>query len=147
MKALVIWESLTGTTRKAAGHIAAGLRQGGIETSICSIGRIDHQALSDADLVVVGSWTDGLVLVGQKPGRQAKLRNLPFLTGKRAYVYCTYAVDPGHAVDKLADIVADRGADVVGRRTVHRFHLARDCEEVVADVLAAVGSGRGTVPS
>lgn len=147
MKALVIWESMTGTTRRAAGHIAVGLRAGGLETRTCSATRVDHQALSDADLVVVGSWTDGLVLVGQKPGRQAKLRHLPFLTGKRAYVYCTYAVDAGHAVDKLAAIVEDRGATVVGRRKVHRFHLARDCEAIVAEVLAAVGSDRGTVPT
>jgi len=147
VKALVIWESMTGTTRKAAGHIAAGLRAGGIETTTCSATRVDHQALSDADLVVVGSWTDGLVLVGQKPGRRSKLRHLPFLTGKQAYAFCTYAVDAGHAAEKLAAIVQDRGADVVGSRKVHRFNLARDCQEVVADVLAAVGSERGTVPS
>lgn len=140
VKALVIWESLTGTTRKAAELIAAGLRAGGIDTTVSPATRVDHAALSAAQLVVVGSWTDGIVFVGQKPGRATRLRSLPYLTGKGAYVYCTYAVDPGKAVDKLAAIVAERGADVIGGRTVHRFNLERDCAAVVDDVLAAVAA-------
>ena len=138
MKALVIWESVTGTTRKAAGLIAGGLRAGGIEAAVCPAIRVDHGALSAANLVVVGSWTDGLVFIGQKPGRQSRLWSLPFMTGRQAFVYCTYAVDVGHAVDKLAAIVADRGAEVLGGRAVHRFHLQRDCEALVAQVLEAV---------
>jgi hypothetical protein len=138
VKALVIWESMTGTTRKAAGLIAGGLQAGGIETSVCPATRVDHGALSEADLVVVGSWTDGLVFVGQRPGRQSRLWALPFMTGKQAFVYCTYAVDSGHAVHKLAAIVADRGAEVLGGKAVHRFHLQRDCKALVAQVLNAV---------
>ena len=138
MKALVIWESLTGTTRKAAGRIAAGLRAVGVEASVSPATHVDLAALSAADLVIVGSWTDGLVFVGQKPGRQSRLWALPYMTGKQAFVYCTYAVDAGHAVDKLADIVRDRGAEVLGGKAVHRFHLDRDCATLVAQVLAAV---------
>jgi flavorubredoxin len=138
VKALVIWESLTGTTRKAAERIATGLRAAGVATSVSSVAAIDLAALSAADVVVVGSWTDGLVLVGQKPGRQSRLWSMPYLTGKRAFVYCTYAVDAGHAVDKLADIVRERGAEIIGGQKVHRFHLERDCEAVVAQVLARV---------
>ena len=138
MNALVIWESVTGTTRKAAGLIAGGLRANGIEASVCPATRVDHGALSAASLVVVGSWTDGLVFFGQKPGRQSRLWSLPFMTGKRAFVYCTYAVDAGHAVDKLAAIVADRGAEVLGGKAVHRFHLQRDCAALLAQVLDSV---------
>ena len=120
MKALVIWESLTGTTRKAAERIAAGLRAAGVDTAVSPVTRVDLAALSVADVVVIGSWTDGLVFVGQKPGRQSRLWSLPYLTGKRAFVYCTYAVDAGRAVDKLAVIARDRGAEVVGGQKVHR---------------------------
>jgi hypothetical protein len=138
VSALVIWESLTGTTRKAAERIAQGLRAGGVDASVSSATNVDLAALSAASVVVVGSWTDGIVFVGQKPGRQGRLWSLPYLTGKRAFVYCTYAVDPGHAVEKLAAIVTDRGAEVVGGQAVHRFHLDRDCDELVTKVLAAV---------
>ena len=132
----MIWESLTGTTRKAADRIARGLRAGGVEATVSPATRVDLAALSAADVVVVGSWTDGLVFVGQKPGRGSRLRQLPFLHGKQAFVYCTYAVDPGKAVDKLAAIVEERGAEVLGGRRIHRFHLERDCDELVGDVLA-----------
>lgn len=138
MKALVIWESVTGTTRKAANLVAAGLRANGIETTVSPVTRVDHGALSAASLVIVGSWTDGLILFGQKPGRATRLWSLPFMNGKQSFVYCTYAVDAGHAVDKLADIVRDRGAEVLGGRAVHRFNLERDCAALVAQVLDAV---------
>ena len=140
MSALVIYESMTGTTKKAAFRIATGLREAGIEATITPANDVDHGRLQAAELVIVGSWTDGLVFVGQKPGRQARLWSLPFMTGKRAYVYCTYAVDPGHAVEKLARIVADRGAAVLGGRKVHRFHVERDCDALVADILAPVSA-------
>lgn len=138
MSALVIWESLTGTTRKAANLIAAGLRAGGIETTVSPAARVDLAALSAASLVIVGTWTDGIVVVGQKPGRAARMWSLPFMTGKPAFVYCTYAVDPGHAVQKLAAIVESRGAEVIGGQTVSRFHLERDCTALVEQVLEAV---------
>jgi flavodoxin len=138
VKALVIWESLTGTTHKAAERIAAGLRAEGVDASTSPVTRVDLAALSAADVVVLGSWTDGLVFVGQKPGRQSRMWSMPFLTGKKAFVYCTYAVDAGHAVDKLADIARDRGAEVIGGQKVHRFHLDRDCAAVVRQVVAVV---------
>jgi hypothetical protein len=138
VKAIVIWESVTGTTRKAAHKIAAGLRARGIETTVNSVTSIDHGALSAAGLVIVGSWTDGLVFFGQKPGRQSRLWSLPYLTGKQAFVYCTYAVDAGHAVDKLEAIVANRGADVLGGRKIHRFHVDRDCAAFLDEILQAV---------
>ena len=141
MNVLVIWESLTGTTRKAAHKIAAGLRAGGVNASVSSATNVDLAALSSADLVVVGTWTDGIVFVGQKPGRQGRMWSLPYLTNKQAFVYCTYAVDPGHAVDKLAAIVRDRGAEVLGGKAVHRFHLDRDCDDLVSQILAAVPAG------
>ncbi|MBW8825436.1 MAG: flavodoxin family protein [Acidobacteria bacterium] len=138
MSALVIWESLTGTTRKAADLVAAGLRAAGIETTVSPAARVDLAALSAARLVIVGTWTDGIFVVGQKPGRAARLWSLPFMTGKPAFVFCTYAVDPGHAVQKLAAIVEDRGAEVIGGQAVSRFHVERDCTALVEQVLDAV---------
>jgi len=138
VEALIIWESVTGTTRKAAYRIADGLRAGGMQAWVSPISDVDHGALSAADVVVVGSWTDGFVFAGQKPGRASRLRKLPYLTGKRAFVYCTYAVDAGHAVDKLAGIVGDRGASVLGGQAIHRFHVDRDVAALVGQVLDKV---------
>ena len=79
MSAVVIYESLTGNTRRAAGIMGAELERAGVPTTVCPITRINYQALADADLVIVGTWTDGIFVVGQRPGRAARIRKLPVI--------------------------------------------------------------------
>src|SRR5687767_563896 len=74
VRAVVIYESLTGNTRKAAELIAGDLRAAGHEAVACPTTAVDYQALHAADLVVVGGWTDGLFFVAQRPGRAGRLR-------------------------------------------------------------------------
>jgi hypothetical protein len=141
VKVVVIYESLTGNTRKAAGTIAAELQAAGHDAVACPTFDIDYQALHEADLVVVGGWTDGLFFVGQRPGRAGRLRKLPSLVGKRAVCFVTYALDPGRTLDKLIAIVEDLGAQVEGGMTIRRDRLAdgaRDlADRVVANLLSA----------
>jgi hypothetical protein len=140
MKAVVVYESLTGNTRKAAGFIAAELERGGVSTTVSPITAIDYQALAEADLVVVGTWTDGLVLFGQRPGRSGRLKKLPYISGKRCAVFVTYAIDAGNVLDKLVALMEDRGAEVLGGMAIRRDDLAggaRDFAERVLDVVAA----------
>jgi hypothetical protein len=132
--AVVIYESLTGNTAKAGRAIAAGLTAEGIPTRAFPIKQIDYQALSDADLVIVGSWVDGLIVVGQKPGRVGRIKAMPALAGKRSVVYLTYAIDAGHALQKMSDAVAARGAEVLGGQLIRRDKL----DEGVADFVDRV---------
>src|SRR5207302_10038677 len=84
VKAMVIYESLTGNTRKAAALIGEQLDRGGLEVvALSPTTAVDLQALSAVDLVVVGTWTDGIFVVGQRPGRAARLSQLPAMSGKR----------------------------------------------------------------
>lgn len=139
MKAVVIYESLTGNTRKAAGFIAAELERGGMTATAHPVTAIDYQSLAEADLVVVGSWTDGLFFVGQRPGRAGRLKKVPYISGKKCAVYCTYAVDPGSVLDKMVSLMEDRGADVVGGMAIRRNDLeggAREFARRVLDVVA-----------
>ena len=130
VKAIVIYESMTGNTRRAAGLIAGQLEQGGLEiVNVSPATAVDLQGLSEAELVVVGSWTDGIFVVGQRPGRAARLQQLPAMQGKRAVVYCTYALNPGKTVEKMMTIMGGRGAEVMGGLALHRRHL----EEGAAD--------------
>jgi flavodoxin len=132
--AVVIYESLTGNTAKAGQAIAAGLTEAGLPTQAFPIKHIDFQALSRADLVIVGSWVDGLVVVGQKPGRLGRIKGMPALAGKKAVVFLTYAIDPGKALQKMSDAVAARGAEVLGGQIIRRDKL----EEGVADFVDRV---------
>jgi len=134
--AVVIYESLTGNTAKAGRAIADGLSEAGIPTVAFPITKIDYQALADADLVIVGSWVDGLILVGQRPGRMGRITSMPALAGKKAVVYLTYAIDAGKALQKLADAVEARGAEVLGGTRIRRDKLASGVEDLVDRVLS-----------
>lgn len=139
MNGIVIYESLTGNTRTAGHLIADELTSAGVETVACSIAEVDLQALSDADLVVVGSWTDGLIFFGQRPGRAGRIAaNLPRIDDKKAVVYCTYAVNSGQTLDKLARIVRMGGGDVLGGFAIKRNDLAGGAKELVDRLLGVL---------
>ena len=138
MNAVVIYESLTGNTRAAAELIGDELRSSGIETSVFPIDHISLGALAAAQLVIVGSWVDGMFFVGQRPGRAGRLRQLPVIDGKRAAVFCTYALDPGSTLAKLSDIVEERGGLVLGGVAIHRKRLAEGAADFVDRLVANV---------
>ena len=138
MRVVVIYESLTGNTRKAAHLIADELTAAGHTAVACPTTAIDYQALHESEVVVIGGWTDGLFFFGQKPGRAARLRNLPALAGKRAVCFVTYALDPGHTLEKLTDIVEVLGATVEGGMTIRRDKLEEGARELAARLDANV---------
>ncbi len=138
MRAIVIYESLTGNTAEAGQLIADELTRSGVETVACPINEINLQALSEADLVIVGSWTDGLFFFGQRPGRIGRLAKLPVIDGKKAAVYCTYAINAGKTLDKLSGIVGRRGGDVIGGVAIKRNDLAGGAVDFVDRLLGAV---------
>ena len=137
MRALVIHESLTGNTRTAARAIVAELQREGWDASECSSRQVDLRALQQADVVVVGTWVDGLILFGQRPGGAGKLAKLPLLGGKPTYVYVTYAVDPGKTLDKLTAEITDRRGDVRGGMVIKRGKLTDGGIEFARRVIAA----------
>ena len=138
MQALVIHESLTGNTRTAAKRIVAELQDLGWEASECSARQVDLAALQQADVVIVGTWVDGLILFGQRPGGAGKLHKLPLLGDKPTYVYVTYAVDPGKTLDKLSALVTERHGDVRGGMTIRRDDLAQGCADFADRIVAAI---------
>lgn len=140
MHAVVIYESLTGNTARAARAIATGLTAEGVPTSAFPITKIDYQALADADLVVVGSWVDGLIFVGQRPGRLGRVTGMPSLAGKKAVVYLTYAIDPGKSLAKMSNAVAALGADVLGGATIRRDRLVAGVDDLVDRILGVTAT-------
>jgi hypothetical protein len=140
LNAVVIYESLTGNTRVAAELISNELRSSDVDAAVFPIDGIDLATLAAADLVIVGSWVDGMFFVGQRPGRAGRLRKMPVIDGKRAAVFCTYAIDPGKTLTKLSDIVTERGGMVVGGVALHRNRLAEGAEDFFDRLLGALQS-------
>jgi len=138
MNAAIIYESLTGNTRKTAHLISQELANAGVAASVSPITSVDYQALEVADLVIIGTWTDGMILVGQRPGRAGRLRHLPVLDRKRCLVYITYAIDPGKTLQKLTGIVEERGGNVLGGMAIKRNDLEGGARDFVARLLDAI---------
>lgn len=137
MRALVIHESLTGNTRQAAEGIVAELIREGWEATECSSSEVDLPALQAADVLVVGSWVDGLFFFGQRPGGSGKLSKLPLLGNKPTYVYVTFALDPGRTLAKLTALIEERDGDVVGGMTIRRNAIADGSIEFARRVVDA----------
>ncbi|MEZ5379381.1 MAG: flavodoxin family protein [Acidimicrobiales bacterium] len=140
MQAIVIFESLTGNTAKAGRAIADQLTEAGIPTVASPITAIDLEALSGADLVIVGSWVDGIFIAGQRPGREGRLKKMPVIDGKQAAVYCTYALKDGKTLEKLSAIVERRGGDVIGGYAIRRDRIERDATSFVDRLLGALSA-------
>ena len=139
MKAALLVESLTGNTWKAAELIADKLQQErwGI-TGLSRVGRPDHASIQQADLVLVGTWTHGLFVVGQAPWAVGNIANLPAMRGKKAACFLTFALNAGSSIDKLATAVGQTGADVVGGLEIKRNYLDEHTDLFVERLLGVV---------
>jgi hypothetical protein len=143
MAAVIIYESLTGNTKRAAQLAGAALAERGVEVlAICPTTDIDLAALSAADLVIIGSWVDGIFVVGQRPAREGRLRKLPSIRGKKAVVFCTYALNPGSVLEKMTATIEGLGAEVVGGYAIRRNRLAAGATEFAERVAENVSAGR-----
>ena len=140
MDALIIYESMTGTTQRAAHLIGDAFYDAQIGARVFPTAGVTDEAVAGADLVIVGTWTDGLLIVGQRPGKHKKLAALPSLAGKRCLVYCTYAIAPGKTIEKLTKVVEKLGGEVLGGMTIRRDHLEEDTAAFAERALASIVS-------
>jgi hypothetical protein len=139
VNAIVIYESLTGNTRRASLRIGADLDASGVSTAVCPITEIDYAALAAADVVVVGTWTDGFFVVGQRPGRAIRMAKLmPVIDRKAAVVFCTYALHTGKTLPKLQSLVERKGGVVHGGYAIRRDKIEEGSETFVDRLLGNV---------
>ncbi len=137
---VVIHQSRTGNTRRAAELIGGAVAATGATVAVRPVGNLDYAELALADLVFVGTWVDGLFLFGHRPGDAGKVSQIPRLWDKKVVAFMTHAVNPGNAADKLAALLIENGAEVVAARSLNRRRLEVEAPAFVAEVLAAVGA-------
>ncbi|MFN0091450.1 MAG: flavodoxin family protein [Acidimicrobiales bacterium] len=138
MNVVVIYESLTGNTRRAAELIGGAAKAAGAEVSVRSITNLDLNELARADVVFVGTWVDGLILLGHRPGRVKRFWTMPVLDGKPVAAFMTYAINPGGALRKFVRVLEGVGAEVVAARQFRRDRVERDVAQFVADAFGRV---------
>ena len=140
MKAVVLFESLTGNTRRAAELIGGAMQEKGVEVTVRPIDAFDYHEVAVADLVCVGTWVDGLVVAGHRPGRAGKLRKLPVLDHKQVAAFVTYAIYPGKALAKTVRVLEGRGASVIAEHQFRRDRIEDEVDAFVQIVLNRVGA-------
>jgi flavodoxin len=95
--ALVLYNSKTGTTERFAVEIGEFLSQEGIESKVVSIFKFVPQDLDGADVVLIGCWTSGLMILFQHPERTwvEFAKTLPDLRDKKIGLFTTYSLATG----------------------------------------------------
>jgi hypothetical protein len=139
MRVLVLYESRRGHTLTAARALRDELRRLGLEATAAPLRGTDPGTIAAADAFVVGTWVQGLLLVGVGPaaGTEEGVRALPALGGKPAIVFCTCGLAPRGTLDTLASWLTERGADVRGRIVFRRGKSLAGAPEAAAAIFEA----------
>lgn len=135
MKVAVVYESRTGNTAEVAELIGACAQELGHEVGVWNTRHVNLDFLTEADMVFLGTWTDGVIIGGHRPGDSGKLLNLPGIWGKPTAGFVTYALHAGNVIDKVGDVVKLLGGDWLGGRT---FRRQRKADGLAGFVVAAL---------
>ena len=82
----IVYDSSTGTTAKAAEAMGKTLEAHGHQCRVQSVEDADPADVSEADLIIVGSWVKGLFIILRRPteGSMQFIERLENLAGKKA---------------------------------------------------------------
>ena len=139
MNVLVLFESKTGNTRKVAELIGGAAQLAGADVVVRQVNEVDLHELSRADVVFLGTWVDGLVLFGHRPGGKKKFVALPTLQNKRVALFCTYAIHGSNAMlKKFGRLMGRKGALVISQRGFKRGDLEDGVMAFIAETFAEV---------
>lgn len=113
----IVYDSKTGTTRKAARAMGEAFEAAGHACRVQYVAEADPAEVSQADLICVGSWVQGLFIILQHPTADTLtfLEKLGDLSDKKAVVFCTYKIATGSVLPRMAKLLKRKGADVVGQ--------------------------------
>lgn len=117
MKVAIVYDSRTGTTAKAARAMGKTLEAHGHQCRIQLATQADPAEVSEADLICVGSWVQGLFIILQHPTKASMqfIEQLGDLEGKKAVVFCTYKLATGSTLSRMAKALEGKGAKVEGQ--------------------------------
>jgi len=127
-RALVIYHSKTGTTKKLATEIGGFCNQNGMESLIVSIADFKKEILKDIDYLFLGCWTHGLMILFQHPDKDwVKFADsLPELKGKKIALFTTYKLATGSMFSKMKKHIKCENNDYVLELKSRDGNLTKD---------------------
>lgn len=135
---LVLYHSRGGTTRTTAEAIAEAARSQHYDVTVKSIIEVQKADIDAADVLFIGTWVQGFILFGVKPADATLwVRSLPSLANKPTGIFCTYMFNPRGSLNKLASMLQEKGATIVGQQAFNRNRLTAGSEAFVQRVLQA----------
>ena len=106
-KILITYLSHTGITKRYAEEISGYLKSKGNEVQNTAIEDFSPEMLSDADTLLFGAWTHGLMICLQHPDKPWRkfVETLPDLNGKKTGLFTTYKLATGSMFKKMRKIL------------------------------------------
>ena len=110
-KAIIIYQSKKGTTRKLGQEISNCLKLNGLKTITLSADDYEGQDLSLFDYIFLGCWTKGLMVVAQHPDREWKdlVTSLDIPENAKLAFLTTYKIATGSMFSKMQKCIPDNG--------------------------------------
>ena len=134
LRVVVGYESRSGHTERAARAAAASFEANSAQVKVLPLSSIGVTELAAADLVVVGTWVEGLVVAAVQSAKATRhwLAGLPPLGGKHFAIFCTYGVAPKGALAGLQSEIERRGGEVIASAAFGPRSSAEDSPEKLA---------------
>lgn len=102
-KALIIYHSKSGTTRKFSYEIAQLCEQVGLKAKAISIEMFNANDINGVDYLFLGCWTHGHLVFNQHPESEwvEFAKKLPTISDKKIVLFTTYKVATGSMFRKM----------------------------------------------
>lgn len=102
-KAIIVYLSKKGTTKYFGEEIAEFLGDKNIDAKALSIFDAKPEVFTDADYVLLGAWTHGLMILLQHPDKPwvEFTKQLPQLKNKKVGLFTTYKLATGSMFRKM----------------------------------------------
>ncbi len=103
-KAIIYYQSKTGTTKAYAEAIGSYLQSKNLDAAWHDISEHQPQPDADTDLILAGCWTKGLMVVMQHPDSDWNrfARNLAVPGNSKVALFTTYKIRTGSMFRKMA---------------------------------------------
>lgn len=135
MKVAIVFEANTGATSAAAEKMAEIVRVAGHECTVEAIASADPKRVARADAVVAGGWTEGYLVIRQRPsGGILRFVEGMSLNGRPVAVFATYSVAIGSTLRQMAMAAEAAGGKVTGMFKVKGDAVPEDFATWVASL-------------
>jgi flavodoxin len=116
MKALIIYNSQKGTTKKYAEKIGRYIETFDGKAVVKSINEATAMDVKSCDLLILGTWTSGRFLFGQKPDKAWLdfANRLPRIEGKETVLFTTYKIATGSMFRNMKKELEPKGYKILG---------------------------------